>query len=63
MQACLKPPPPPPGSVVTETLLEAPELLPAASRALTVKVYAVDGASPPTAAEVPVTVETTVPPR
>ncbi len=35
--ACLKPVPPEPASVVTETALEAGELFPAASCALTVK--------------------------
>lgn len=56
-------PPPPPGAVVTLTWLLAADRLPAASRARTVKLYAVDAASPPTVPLVPVTVVARVPPR
>ncbi len=46
----------PPGCVFAVTGAEAAETLPAASRALTVKLYEVLAARPPTVAEVPVTV-------
>ncbi len=43
----------PPGWVVAVTWLLAPEVLPAASRALTVNVYEVPPVRPETVAEVP----------
>ena len=49
--------------MVTVTVFEAGETLPAASIAVTVKLYAVDGVSPVTVNVVPVTVETIVPLR
>jgi hypothetical protein len=48
--------------VVTERAFDAPDTLPAASVALTVKVYAVEAVRPVTVAVVPVTVETSVEP-
>ena len=47
---------------MTVTVFDAAETLPAASSAVTVKLYAVDGVSPVTVYDVPVTVATTVPP-
>src|SRR5262245_13692364 len=50
------PPPPPPDWVVTLTVLELPDVLPAASRALTKKLYAVDADRPVTLNDVAVAV-------
>jgi hypothetical protein len=55
--------PPGAGSVVAVTAPDGAEVLPAASRAVTVKVYAVAAASPPTVKVVPDVLPTTVPAR
>ncbi len=49
--------------MVTLTAFDAAEVLPAASRAVTVKLYAVEGVSPVTVYGVPGAVATTVPAR